>query len=53
MTDEDKELPEYLIQNGYGEYHLPEWIDTFRKKKRKGCPFQEWRDHEYWALKYR
>ena len=27
---------EYLIKNGYGEYHLPEWIEVFRKgKKRK------------------
>lgn len=26
---------EYLIKNGYGEYHLPEWLEVFRKKKRK------------------
>lgn len=35
MTGKNYGYREYLIKNGYGEYHLPEWIEVFRRKKRR------------------
>lgn len=42
MSENKSPSQEHLVKNNHGEYHVPEWIEVFRKgkKRRKGYILQ-------------